>query len=365
MHKFNILQVMPEFGLAGAERMCETLCYELQNSGYYNVFVVSLFDFHSPITERMESKGIKVFYVGKRAGFDIKIIYKLAKLMRVLHIDILHTHRYVMQYAIPAAILSGVKVRVHTIHNIAEKEVDSLRQKMACFFYRFCNVIPVSISPQVQKSVMMRYELNANQSPIVYNGSDLSRCLIKGDYKAHKPFRFVHIGRFNPQKNHRVIIDATSLLKAEGYKVSITLIGGAGNEEELREEVKQKGLKDDLVFEGLQNNVYPFLHKSDCFILPSLYEGMPVTLIEAMGCGMPIIASEVGGVPDMIKNGVSGLLIDPTAVALARAMKKIMEDDMLRQAIGRRALRDSKKFSSRQMFLGYDTIYRNKLSKIV
>lgn len=59
----NILHIMPEFGLAGAETMCESLCYQLQISGKYNVVVVSLFDFHSPITERMEERGIRVIYL--------------------------------------------------------------------------------------------------------------------------------------------------------------------------------------------------------------------------------------------------------------------------------------------------------------
>lgn len=223
----NILQVMPEFGLAGAETMCETLCYELIKSNQYNVYVASLFDFHSPITERMEKKGIKVFYLGKGRGIDLKAIFKLYKLMKELRIDIVHTHRYVMQYAIPAAIMARVKTRVHTVHNIAEKEVDLLRQKIAFFFYHFCHVTPVSISPLIRDSVIARYSLKPWQSPIVYNGTDLSKCFVRQNYKAHNPFRFIHIGRFSLQKNHGVIIDAAERLRADGFKFVINLIGGA------------------------------------------------------------------------------------------------------------------------------------------
>lgn len=354
----NVLQIMPEFGLAGAEIMCESLCYELQESGKYNVYIASLYDFHSPITERIEAKGIKIYYIGKNGGFDFKTFEKLYKLMKVLHIDVVHTHRYVMQYAIPAAILAGVKIRVHTVHNIAEKEVDSLRQKLALFFYKLCKVTPVSISPLIQQSVMKRYGLKAEQTPVVYNGTDLSRCMNKTDYQAHNPFRFVHIGRFSKQKNHGVIIEAATILKAKGYNFSIKLIGGAGNEEERMEEVKQRGLEDVIQFCGLQSNVYPFLNESDCFILPSLYEGMPVTLVEAMGCGMPIIASAVGGVPDMIKDLDSGILIAPTDVELYTAMEKIMNDETLRTQIGQKALIESLRFSSKQMYEGYSKIYQ-------
>lgn len=360
MDKVRILQVMPEFGLAGAEIMCETLCYQLQASGKYNVVVVSLFDFHSPITERMEDRGIKILYLGKKQGLDLSVIQKLYRVMKDYRIDIVHTHRYVMQYTIPAAILARVKVRIHTVYNIASKEVEGYRKKLAYWFYKFNNVVPISISPLIQNTVVEQYHITKSQTPVVYNGSDLHRCLVKHDYVASKPFRIVHIGRFNPQKNHGAIIEAAEILKRDGIDIHINLIGGAGNEESRKLEVKQKDLTDMIEFSGLQSNVYPFLKEADCFILPSLYEGMPVTLVEAMGCGVPIIASSVGGIPDMIEDGVSGLLIHPIATDLASAIKKLIIDDVFREQIGKNARNRSKQFSAEQMYEGYDKIYMSK-----
>ena len=170
----------------------------------------------------------------------------------------------------------------------------------------------------------------------------------------------MHIGRFNPQKNHSVIIDAAQKLKEEGLKFVIKLIGGAGNEEQRKQEVKLKGLENEIVFCGLQGNVYPFLQAADCFILPSLYEGMPITLVEAMGCGLPIIASAVGGVSDMIENGKSGILISPNTDQLVVAIKNLMVDAKLREYIGKNAFVKSKDFSTERMFKGYDNLYMSK-----
>ena len=86
-------------------------------------------------------------------------------------------------------------------------------------------------------------------------------------------------------------------------------------------------MENEIVFCGLQGNVYPFLQAADCFILPSLYEGMPITLVEAMGCGLPIIASAVGGVSDMIENGKSGILISPNTDQLVVAINNLMGMD--------------------------------------
>ena len=360
MKKINILQVMPEFGLAGAETMCESLCYQCVSSGKYNVIVASLFTYHSPITKRLEDAGINVIYLGKKKGLDVSLVYRLYKILREYNIEIVHTHRYVMQYAIPAAILAGVKCRIHTVHNIANKEVSKYRRKLAHFFYKKCNVVPVSISPLIQDTVIDEYHLTKEDTPVVYNGSDLSKCLVKTDYSNSEPFRFVHIGRFNPQKNHGIIIDAADMLVKEGYDFTIFLIGGEGDFDERKAEVCNRGLNHVIKFMGLQSNIYPYLYESDCFILPSLYEGMPVTLVEAMGCGMPIIASAVGGVPDMIEHEVSGLLIHPTAHELSEALKRLMNDRDLRETMGRNALEKSKQFSAEQMYEGYNNIYMSK-----
>lgn len=355
---------MPEFGLAGAEIMCETLIYKLQATGRYQIFVASLFDFHSSITDRMENNGVKIIYLGKKQGLDLAIIPKLVKIMRKYNIQIVHTHRYVMQYVIPAAIISKVPVRIHTIHNIASKEVSNFRQKLAYLFYKKCGVRPVSISPVVQRTVIERYNLSESDSPIVFNGTDLGKCSVKTSYSTNEIFRFVHIGRFSEQKNHGIMIDVAQRLKYEGYKFTINFVGGAGNEKEREEEVKQKGLEDVIVFSGLQDNVYLFLQMSDCFILPSLYEGMPVTLVEAMGCGMPIIASAVGGVPDMIEHDVSGLLIRPTINELYCAMVKMMTSSYsFREKLGNNALLRSNEFSDTNMCQGYMCIYGEELKK--
>ena len=84
---------------------------------------------------------------------------------------------------------------------------------------------------------------------------------------------------------------------------------------------------------------------------------MPVTLVEAMGCGMPVIASAVGGVPDMIENEASGILIEPNVDSLVNAMQRVMVDDGLRKSIGLNALTKSNDFSSTNMFNGYTKIY--------
>lgn len=357
----RIIQVMPEFGLAGAERMCETLVDQLLDTGEYDVYVISLYDFHSPITERMERKGVKLLYLGKKRGFDVSAIFKIATVMKENKIQIVHTHLYVMPYVIPAAIMAKVPVRIHTVHNEANKEFNGFRRMLAKFFYKHCHVQPVSISPLITDTIAKEYSLKNELIPMVFNGTDLSKCMIKESYKIiDGVFRFIHIGRMSIQKNHEIIIEAARLLKQDKRKFVIDLVGKGDKEQELKDMVIQYGLQDVINFIGVHDNVYPLIHQSDCFILPSRYEGMPVTLVESMGCGMPIIASAVGGVPDMITDEVSGLLIHPNSEELYHAMIKIMDGgESYRKSLGLNALEKSKLFSAENMRDGYIRIYNN------
>ena len=358
--KIRVLQVIPTFGLAGAEIMCEQLVDGLLSTGRYEIFVVSFYTYHSPITVRMEQKRINLIYLGKKHGFDPSIVFKLIKIMKRCRIHIVHTHLYALSYAIPAAICANVPIRIHTIHNVATKEARKIKRRIAGFFYKYCQVVPVSISPSVKNTVIEEYNMDES-IPLICNGIDLSRCLVKEDYAVHGIFRFLHIGRMAEQKNHRTILQAIKRLKCEGRRFAIDFIGTGPYEKELRDSVQEMNLHDSVSFYGLQSNVYPYLNRADCFLLPSLYEGMPMTLIEAMGSGLPIIASGVGGIPDMITNEESGILITPSEEDLYIAMCRMMDMGAAqRERLGRNALERSQLFSANSMSAGYERLYTSE-----
>lgn len=359
MGKMKILQIMPEFGLAGAEIMCENLCKGIQRCKDLSVIVVSLYNIKTAITHRLEREGIPIIFLNKKRGFDISIIWQLYRIIKNHKIDVVHTHRYVMQYAIPAAILARVHHRVHTIHNVADKEISWVRRLLASFFYKRMHVVPVSISPLIRMSVNREYKIPFEKIPMIYNGINLNLCGRKTNYTSKKVFEFIHIGRFSTQKNHMMIIQAVAQLRDKGYLFHINFIGVGALMDKCMAEIRALGLENYITFLGLQENVYPFLYDSDCFILPSLYEGMPISLIEAMGTGLPVIVTNVGGMSDMIQNGISGLVIDTCIEDLVVAMERIMKDEALRSKLGSNAMRKSNEFSAEFMTKKYVDIYKS------
>lgn len=354
----NIVQVMPELGLAGAEIMCENLIYELVKLGH-NVTVVSMYDYHSAITQRLEKAGVDIRYLDKKSGLDISMIPRIKKVLKEVHADVVHTHRYCAQYAIPAATLAGVKHRVHTVHNIAEKENGRLARMLNKFFFKHCHLVPAALSELIRDSIVEEYNIDKDKIPVIYNGIDLSKCQPKSSYDVDGNFKILHIGRFSDQKNHLGLVKAFNDFNSKYPDSELWLIGDGEKKPEIEKYVKDNNLTSKVKFLGLQSDVYSFLHDADIFTLPSNYEGIPMTLIEAMGTGLPIVATAVGGVPDML-NKENSLLVQVDVKKISEAFEKYYLSEDLRKFNGQTARSNANKFSSKTMAEEYCKIYRTE-----
>lgn len=353
----KVIQIMPEFGLAGAEIMCENLTMELARKGI-EVIVISMFNYHSEITERLEASGIRVLYLDKKPGLDLSMIPKMAKIFRSEKPDAIHTHRYVMQYAIPASVISGIKRRIHTVHNIATKETTPKGQKLNQIFYHLLHVVPVALSEEVKKTILDRYKLPEGRVPVIFNGIDLDRCIRKESYKASEKLEILHIGRFAVQKNHEMMLEAYKQALTDGMKAHLTLVGTGELEEVVRKKAEKLEFGDSLTFYGTTGNVYPLLHDADVFFLPSSYEGMPMTLLEAMGSGLPIVSTMVGGIPDMLEDEKEAILTEVSVGAIKEGLLR-MSDEEVRKKLGKAAReRAYKDFSAAAMAMKYINLYK-------
>lgn len=351
----KIIQVMPDFGLAGAETMVENLACGLVEEGH-DVLVISLYDLHTAITDRIENKGIKIEYLGKKRGFDPSIVKKLQIIIKAYQPDVIHTHRYVLPYAFIASIGMSVK-RVHTVHNIAQKEQTKIGKAINKVLFRYFKVVPVALSEEVQKTIQQVYEIPVYSIPVVFNGIDLSRCEAKESYIKKKLFKVLHIGRFMAVKNHTVLLRSFAKFAQQHTDVRLELLGDGELREEMVRLAEELNLMEKVEFAGLQSNVYPWLHDADVFILPSEFEGMPMTLIEAMGTALPIIASDVGGIPDMLANKKEALLIQPKEECIIEALELLYNSEDKREYLGQNALRKSVVFSAQTMARKYIDIY--------
>lgn len=353
----KIMQVIPAFRLAGAEVMCENLCIALKNAGE-TVIAVSLYSEKTAITGRLEKAGVRIEYLDKKLGFDSSIIFKLVRLFKREKPDVVHTHIYASKYGLIAAVLAGIEKKVHTVHNVAQKEQGNLGKKVNSFMYKHFDVVPVALSQEVRKSISDVYGLCEDSVPTIFNGIDLSKCITKTNYKENKIFTILHIGRFMQVKNHEILIRAFADFVKEHPCSKLQLLGEGELFSKMQNLAQTLGVAGKVDFLGLQSNVYPYLHDADVFCLPSEYEGVPMTLIEAMGTGLPIIASHVGGIPNMLEDRESTLLIEPKINELEEAMETLYSSEELRAKLGQAACKRSEDFSSEAMAKNYMKVYR-------
>ena len=353
----KIVQVIPDFGLGGAETMCANLILELKKFGQ-EVIVVSLYNHQSPITERLEKQGVKITYLGKKRGFDLSVLFKLKRILKKEKPDVVHTHTYASAYGMVAAILSGVKKRVHTIHSIAQEENTEAERKIQNLLFKHHHVIPVALSGLVQKTIADVYNISKERIPVVCNGIDLSNCRIKENYAVDGNFKIVHVGRFSPSKNHSGLIKAFSLFHEKHQNSELWFIGDGPEKQAIETQVEAVHLASAIKFFGSQSDIYGYLHDADVFTLPSNFEGLPMTIIEAMGTGLPIVATSVGGIPDMLKNESEAILVENDPSKIAEAFERYYLSIDLREAHGRNAILKSKAFSSENMAKGYIKVYQ-------
>jgi len=356
----KILQVVPMFSMGGGEVMAEKLIYGLKNLGH-EVVAVSMYNYQSSITDRLEKNGIRVEYLNKKDGFDFKQFIRFYKLFKKEKPDVVHNHLYSLKYVVPGAVLAGVHGRVHTVHSVASKEIGKLSRKLHKIFFKYFKVLPVGLTQLIKESVVEEYGFSEDKVPYVLNGMPVDDYIKKTDYSSVK--NILHVGRFQEVKNHKGLIESFRIIHEKYPDIILNLVGEGELEDEIKNLVKEKNIEDVVCFKGLIGDVVDEMSKADIFCLPSNYEGMPMTIIEAMASGLPVVATAVGGVPDMITDGEDGVLCNNTPQDVAATLEKVIESEELRRKIGQNAIKTSEKYSSDAMARKYYELYCNCIKK--
>jgi len=207
---------------------------------------------------------------------------------------------------------------------------------------------------------------------VIPNGIDferfenLSRDAVRCKLQANSDARLViFVGRFRPEKGVRYLIEAMEIIRQKNQQVRLILGGEGPEEDSLRQLVRQLNLEDCVDFAGqIPNEKVPqYMAASDVFVLPSLSEGLPNVILEAMASGLPIVASKVGGVPQIIKDGENGYLIEPTRPdQIAEKVLLLLENHDLRDAISRNSIQKAKDYSWENVVWRLEEVYESCLS---
>jgi glycosyltransferase involved in cell wall biosynthesis len=365
----RVLQILPSFGVGGAEQMAGHLMTGL--SDMLEVSGVSLFAAtNSSIEQKLHQRNVRLWHLGKRPGFDPRMYARLDQVLREVRPDVVHTHMSVLRYVLPAAIRRGVPAVVHTLHSLAQHETDAFGRLLNRLAFRR-RVLAVSISQEVAVSFRQHYGMESRA--IVPNGIPVDKyCRDHYDrerWRRQEGFDpdavlFTSVGRLEDVKNPLLVVRAFATLSDP--RAHLVMLGAGYLRDPILAYVRSQGLEDQVHLLGKRNEVAECLAASDAFVLGSNWEGNPLSVMEAMAAGLPVISTAVGGVPELVEAGRSGILVPPAdAAALAEAMACLIANPGERREMGKAAYsRAVTAFGLEQMAAGYVRVYRTALSSL-
>ena len=375
MRRMRVLHVIPRFVPFGAEHMVAHLLRNHHRAAV-ECEAVSLYPRQGTELEAALGRaGATVTFLGKRVGPDPRVFYWLDGIFRRFRPDVVHSHLYILSYVYPPALLRRVPLLAHTVHNEPDRElqgfggVGEVSHRLA---YRL-GVVPVALSDDMAGKLRTMYGLPSTPT-VIPNGipvADYERPRIpRAEWRARqgfgaKDFLFVAVGRLTEQKNHKLLVEAFARRLAGRPGARLLFAGDGELRSELERQVDAAGLGEKVRFLGLRDDVPELLGAIDVFVVSSAWEGHPLSVMEAMAAGRPIAATAVGGLPELISEGVEGLLTTPgDPDALGAAMLRLMAEPALCAALGAAANRRAReKLGVEAMTRAYEALYRRELAR--
>jgi glycosyltransferase involved in cell wall biosynthesis len=294
---------------------------------------------------------------------------ELARMLRRERPQLFHAHLswpLAAKYALAAAVIARVPGIVATVQLVPDFRPDrsSLVQlrALAAGIDRY-----IAVSRDIAQQLVDRFRWPASKVVVVYNAVQLERFGAQANGRLRSELRaaddepiILTCARLHAQKGHAVLLDAAAAVPGARF-----VIAGDGPESyALHAQAERLGLRDRVVFLGHREDIPQLLAACDVFALPSIYEGSPIAVLEAMASGRAVVSSAIGGTDELIVNGDSGLLVPPgDPAALASALRRLVDDRPLRARLGARArLRAESGFSAEAATRAVAGIYEEVLA---
>lgn len=354
--KKKVFLFIPTVGSGGAEKMVIDLAAGIDRTKY-DVTLFSLYDKSKANPERVrfaESKGVNIRYLNKKSGFDIKLLIRMAKLIRKEKPDVLHSHIESFQYVSVIGCLFNIK-HIHTMHSIGGKE----HRLYACLLknaYKNKQFYMIALSKSIYEQLSQMYSELGDRLKIIYNGVDIDRFKSEKENMNTNIVEYICVANLTEVKNHRMMLQSFRKLTDLHDNSHLTLVGDGILRNDLEKQALQLGIQDKVTFTGSVSDPTLYLKKADIFVMSSHYEGMPLSVAEAMAAGLPIIAPHVGGIPEMVtENGI--LYTVDSEEELTKAMTRLSQDRILWKAYHNKSKERSKLFDIKEMVSKYEALY--------
>lgn len=334
---------------AGAEVQLKVLLSKFGQKPEFNLSVILFND--GRLRKEIEGLGIPVMVFPETEWRSGKIFLKLVREFKKSSIRIIHTHKYKDTIlAAPAAKLCGIPHVVRTVHGLREPFGGLQSFKMSLYeaiertMHRYCVDSIIGVSSQIEREY--KAEGGVFNVTCIRNGIDLEGRSVQTDrWRTRKDLGVDSgtcligtVGRLTPVKGIQYLLQAARILLRQGANVKVLVVGDGSIRLDLLTQTRDLGISEHVMFLGHREDTDALLQALDVFVLPSLSEGIPMALLEAMATSRAVVASRVGGIPEIVEDGVEGFLVEPMDVnGLADKCRQLIESPDVARKMGEQA----------------------------
>jgi sugar transferase (PEP-CTERM/EpsH1 system associated) len=370
MKKIKILHLLHKLTCGGMENGVVNLVNGMEYDRFSSI-ICSL-----TTSDEYQSRVIferrNIYNLKKKDGNDLTIPFKIAAVIRKENIDIVHSRGWgTYLEGIVAAKLLCRKIKfIFSFHGKTIHELQHMpeRRLRAQKFMSFFTDIILTLSEQMAQDYASMINITREKIRVIYNGVDTDmftsdKCVpdkLKKELKiGENDFVVGFVGRIDPVKDIKTLIDAVYLVRPTIENIKIVIVGEGSEKKALEDYAINKGMGDCLIFTGQRDDIPAFLNMMDIYVQPSLYEGMSNTIIEAMACGCAVIATNAGGNSELIEHDKDGILFKPgNADELSGYIRRLYKDPIKRNSLAERSCEKAKgQFSLSSMVRNYENLY--------
>ena len=372
-----IAHVVHRFDIGGLENGVVNLINRLPESTWRHA-VVALTDVSSAFTQRVQRQDVQYVSLRKPPGHLWKVYPRLARTLRALQPAVVHTRNLAALEAVVPAWGVGVPVRIHGEHGRDARDPNGTRRRYRWVRRAYRPFVSryVAVSQDLERYLRMRVGVPEDRIVQLYNGVDSdrfqpvqgARIAIDGcPFRSPEHWLVGTVGRMDPVKDQctlaRSFVLALRMNPLAQDRMRLVIVGDGALRAECESILEEGGARHLAWFAGDRNDIPEIMRGLDCFILPSLGEGISNTILEAMSCAIPVVATRVGGNSELVNEGVTGRLVPPAdPVALMQAMISYFDNQALARqhgAAGRKRVEES--FSLQRMVDAYHDLYLAEL----
>lgn len=354
----KIIICVPSLAIGGAERFAVDLALAVDKKKFEVIVVITRLNVDSFLEQLLEQDGIRV--VSLAAKDYPTMLHKQLRFLREERPDVVHAQTGSILHMMLACKMCHVPVRLYTVHNEANLLYGNSRLKKVIYKtgFSFFGFKPIAICPTVKQTLIEDMGIPASQITVVNNGVDIRRFTPAQTVHNDEKIRIISVGTLYWIKNQLMTLRAISALHDMGYNVELTLLGDGEDREKIQNTIKASKAESYIFAPGSKKNVEDYLRQADIYVSASKTEGLPLSILEAMACGLPIVATDAGGTKDIVQTCVNGFLIGiDDEEELKNALRRLVDDKALRMRCSRMSREIAESWNAENCTLGYEALY--------